>query len=508
MSLTVGGSGRVGGLLFSLLAAACIACGSSDPDRRPNADASRDTTTVEGPLGEWGIPVLATKAVKGAIERLGNPYTDGERLYAHRLGADDEPTHLLRLDPTTGAVLAEHPYEPIPEESYEYDAVGTWLTTGSAIVLLEGDRNDAAILDPDTLAVRSRVALPPNTRSYVPFTGKMDSPIWIGHRRNDVDLAAGVETFMGATNIDTETGVGTTRETPACGTVGGPQPTESLLVVDVNCTEQIAFIDLETGKTDIVPAFQRQTDIGQLGDGTWARWRTLGFVGKIDPSARTFQALDLNAEGPLLGSMGALSLGDGDVWVLGSTADPDLVSVVYRIDPDKVEVVARASSEFGVAVIDGVGYTLNENRQLATFDPASVRGGKPTKVVRPESATVEPHRPRNADEREVIDTFLKVYDHRQSNEAVAELIEDAEQLAPVRTGLVELARTTFPDVVIVVTQVTLSDTRASIVYSFLVNGQPALGTLVGSMRRTGATWKVTRDTLCRFALEASTTPAC
>jgi hypothetical protein len=444
----------------------------------------------------------------GAAPGFGFPVSDGERLYAGRVGPTGPVSHLVRLEPRTGAVLAEYRYEPVPPGS-PFDSNGVWLSTGSAIVLLEGARSEAVILDPDTLEVRRRVALPANSRSYIPWSGRTDSPVWIGHRRNEGDTLLGVHTFMGATRIDPAAGLGETRETPVCGTRGGAQPTPRLLIIDVNCAEQIAFVDLESGATEIVSAFQRQTDIRQLGTKVWARWRTLGFVGTIDPFAKTIKALDLNAEGPLLASMGGLSQGAGSVWVLGEVADPDIPNVVYRIDPRSVTVSGRASKPGGgVAVLDGVGYGFDADGRLATFDPAGVTGGKPTEVIRPELSVTEPHRPRNAAERMVIANFLRVYDHRVPNPEVAALIEDPDTILPVRTKLIELARTAFPGVEVVVTQVSVRGDRASVVYSFLLDGKPALGTLAGSLRRVDGTWKVSRESICRFAIEAAIDPGC
>jgi hypothetical protein len=313
---------------------------------------------------------------------------------------------------------------------------------------------------------------------------------------------------MGATRLDLAKGLAAeTRATPPCGTKGGGQPNATLLVVDVDCAEQIAFIDLETDDTDVISAFQRQTDVIALDSVLWARWQGLGFIGKVDADARTFTALDLNAEGPILESLGALSSGAGSIWIAGNPADTELPRVVYRIDPESVKVTARAINVTDVAIIGDVGYTLTAERRLASFDPSSVNAGRPRSVARPKTAATEPWQPRNADERAAIDAFLRVYDRDRSDEEVAPLLEDAAAMTPMRTQMVEFARR-FPDLEVVVTQASVVDDIASVIYSALVDGRPAFGSVAGSLVRTAGRWKVTKDSFCRFAAEAAIAQQC
>ncbi len=176
--------------------------------------------------------------------------------------------------------------------------------------------------------------------------------------------------------------------------------------------------------------------------------------------------------------------------------------ILYRIDPKTVAVTGRAWTNGTVAFIGDTGYSWDDTGRVATFDAASVDGAAPTELVRPKVQTARPFKPHNATERAVIATFARVFDHKVSNAKAAPYLENAAELAPVRTKLTTLARTLYKSLKLSVTEISVSGDKASLAYSFLLNGAPAFVPLVASMSKQNGKWIVSEDSVCQLAATA------
>jgi hypothetical protein len=345
--------------------------------------------------------------------------------------------------------------------------------------------------------------MPPNTRLDMTRIAP-HAEVWVGHRRYDEDAIAGVDTFVGISHVDPDAGkIVETREMQPCGAKGAAQ-VDDLLVVSPECTHQLTVINLKTGSTEIVPSFQHDTDLHPLGDNVWLRWTELGFIAKFDPKTKTMKTLDLNADGPLLRAAYVADRTRGDtVWAFGFPADPDLPDVIYRIDPDTVAVTARGFVPDRLSIVDGVGYTITTDGRVARLDLDGVQGGAPPDVVRPSPIEAKPFQPRTADERDVLETFSRVFSPAVTNADAAPYLEDAAGLDAVRTNLGDLARRIGDSLQLVVTQVTIRGDTASISYSYMLDGKIAFVPFAGSLQRVGDKWIVSRASMCRLAQQAA-----
>jgi hypothetical protein len=484
-----------------------IATAGCDPDRS-HSSPSWSTETVRlvaapvpGPLQQYNIPDLAVRALPESRDFYQYVSTDGRRLYAERK-VRDRKTHLVRFNPATGEVVAEYRYRKLPRRT-PYNPGGDWVTTSSGVVVLDGDRKTVAVLDPETLAVRRRVRLPRNTRSELPSHHQNQGPIWVGHKSFDYDSFRERYTRRATTRIDTaKLRVDKTHRLPACGTKGGVQPTATQLVVPVECSYQLAVVDVASGKTELTPAFSARAEVALIDGEVWVRWGSLGYLAKLDPDTGKLTTIDLNAGGPPLHSVYALVSGAGSVWVVGSPVEESPVRVLFRIDPETVTVTARAWTDGSMTILGDTGYAWDEQDRLSTFDPASVNASPPTEVVRPEVPSATQHEPRNAAERAVIATFSRVFDPAVSNRKAAPYLEDAAELRPVRTKLTTLARTLYESLRLVITEVSVTGDEASLAYTFLLNGAPAFVPLAGSLNRTGGKWVVSAESVCQLAVTA------
>jgi len=412
------------------------------------------------------------------------------------------PSHLVRVDTRTGRVVAQRAVRP-PQGPY--GMLPNWATTGSEVILLDGDRSTALVLDPDTLAERDAIPLPANARAELTDDGKLRA-VWISHALRSPDQLAGITTATGVTRLDLTPGTaGPMRPVGPCGVWNAVQPTRSRLVVMLKCTNQLGVLDLESGKLHVVPSIQYEADLGQVDDRVWMRWSELGFVGVLSHRGDELQTLDLNAEGPLLGGIFNIQRAAGSIWVTGRPADPALPGVVYRIDPKKVVVTARAWTTDAVAVTERRGFGYRDGRIVA-WDPATVDGGAPKHAVRPSPTHPVRYRPRTSGERAVRDAFMTVFDPETSNAAAAPFLEDAASLANVRTALAATAQQ-FPGVEVVVTRIAINGARAAVAYSLAVDGMLAFVPLTGAAERVDGRWVVTRSSLCRLAAVANL-PGC
>jgi hypothetical protein len=486
-------------LAFAVVAAACSGSGSeSAAESKPRQQRlSARPSASRAPLG---IPVIETTLLPDSPDRVRSLQTDGKHLYLYR-EINNEPTSYARVDPKTGQVLAEIPIRPLPA-GLPYDSPAAVQPTGDEVLFADGERSVILVLDPDTLQLRRRIALPPNTRTDLIRVAGPNASIWIGHRRYDADILAGITARLGISLIDPDAGrVVETKNLPPCGAKGAVQVGE-LLVFSPECTNQLTVTNLESGTSEVVPSFQHDTDLHPIRDTVWLRWTELGFIARFDPKTKAMETIDLNAGGPLLQSAGIAKESRGSLWAFGHPADTDLSSVIYRIDPDAVTVTARGWLPAGSLVLGEFGYTV-KNGRLARFRLSDVEGGAPSDLVRPSPVESKPFTPRAADEREVLQTFSLVFDPNVSNAEAAPYLERTPGLDALRSNLVDLARRIGPSLKLIVTHVTVGDDNATVSYSYMLDGKIAFVPFVGSLRRVDDKWLVSRDSLCRLAEQAA-----
>lgn len=463
---------------------------------------------VPEPPPEWKIPQLELTALPEAgVDELQFLGTDGTHLYAER-EIDGFETHFVRVDRDTGAVAAEYEVRDVPVGT-PYDPGTSWTINPDGVVLLDGDRETVAVLDSETLAVRRRVPLPENTRNALPPHSQNAGPVWVGHRTYDFDSFQGRYTRRATTLIDVKKARAVkTLKLPACGSKGGVQPDRATLVLHLECSHQLAVIDVPTGKKRMIPSFQFGADISLIGSTPWFRWNELGYLGRLNPDTGKLKTLDLSAGGPPLRNIYNLIGGDGSVWIRGTPVDDTLPGVLFRIDPATMKVTARAWINGTFTIIGDIGYSWDEDGRLASFDPATVRGAAPKATIRPKVERIRPHQPRNRTERAAIRTFEQVFDFRVSNARVADSLEGAEELEPIRTKLTTLAKTLYKSIDFVITDVTVKGDQAALAYTFTLNGSPAFVPLTGSLTRRDGKWIVSKDSVCQLAITAGIAPEC
>jgi hypothetical protein len=375
------------------------------------------------------------------------------------------------------------------------------MVTDSGVVALDGDRKIARILDLDTLRVVRDVPLPANSRTDVSDDGTVAGPFWVGHRRFDYDELAGKETYIGATRV-VPAGSPETRSVPPCGAANGVQPDARTLVVNVECAYQIAIIDLPTGSVTTLPSMLSRVDITLQGGDVWARWKNLGYIGRLDLVHRRMTMLDLNADGPLLAGIFGLHMDDGAIWVSGVPADSSLPHITYRIDPRTVRVTARVWSN-SLAILNGKGFTVSDDGGLETFDPAAISGDAPRDVVRPSTDPPKKFTPQNATQQEVLRDFYDVYDPSVPNGTAARHLPNDPRLLLLRTKLIKLAHDVYKGVRVVVTDLAVQNGRASVSYTFELGTTAAFFPLSAQLVQTGTGWIVTTESICYLASAAA-----
>ena len=67
-------------------------------------------------------------------------------------------------------------------------------------------------------------------------------------------------------------------------------------------------------------------------------------------------------------------------------------------------------------------------------------------------------------------------------------MEEAETLGPVRQAVVDLVHTTFPDLRLLVSNVSVSGDRASVAFDYTLHGAPAFVPFSGEMRLVAGHW--------------------
>src|SRR5262249_47866409 len=151
--------------------------------------------------------------------------TDGEHLYARQMRGN-VAARFVRLNLSTGAVVSSYAIRQ-PPLGTPYNIENKTFSPGlltHAVVMLDGDRTEAELLDPLTLSVQRRVPLPADARNS---TGGdafgAASALWIGHTQWNTDELAGKQTFVGITQLQPDGSLRPSRSVPECGTYGGYQ---------------------------------------------------------------------------------------------------------------------------------------------------------------------------------------------------------------------------------------------------------------------------------------------
>ena len=159
---------------------------------------------------------------------------------------------------------------------------------GGRVVVLDGARDDAIVLDADTLEEVGRIAIPAGRRTEVPgdtITG--GHGFWIGHKTYDIDALAGNRTAVGLSRIDVRhMAITASLPTPACGSKGGIEVDVSTLVDATECSYEVEIRDLRRGATRSLPGYQVRPEVALLGGRAWVRWSDVGYAGSLDTAKR------------------------------------------------------------------------------------------------------------------------------------------------------------------------------------------------------------------------------
>jgi hypothetical protein len=481
------------GAIALLFAVGCG--GTSSPTNPASREAEATTSTEAAPTdttpGRWGIPEVTGELLAPATRQWVALVVQSGRIYAKFVDANAEFAAIARFDPDTGEVVAERTMAPF--ENY--------FTTDAGVVVLEKDRSRFSVYDLDTLEPVRTITLGVNERANMPADQSEDpGPLWIGLRGFHDDQLAGRVTRYGAVRLDIASGqVGEILDLPLCGGASVVQ-VEDQLIAAIACTNQLATRGLRADSTtEVRPALPVLPVFMRRGEDVWMRWDQFGVIGRWRDGKIT--TLDLNVEGPPIVDLDRFRDGPGGIWIAAKSTDQTAPWLVHRIDPEKMVVTARVWMHSSPHFIGEVGYTKIDG-QLVRFDPATVRGHAPSKVVRPELRTPDAFVARTDEERAVVEVATKVLSPDGNPEDLAVHLEDAEALAPIRQRLMEVAGV-FPELELRVTAVGVQEDTASVAYIYLSRGQVAFVPFSASLVRTNGRWMVTRDSVCALARKAA-----
>ena len=479
-------------LVMAILLAGCS--GSDEPALgAPSTPPPESTETAGEPAGPHGIPVLDTQEVAflgdewaGMNARNGISARNG-RLYLGR-SIDEATTEIVRVDPDTGEIVARR---TLPK-------LQVWSVRDAGVLTQAPDRRSFEVLDLDTLEPLRQFTLPEDARAYVGSAST--EPMWVGLRRFDEDQLQGIFTRMGAAQIDIDAGeVTRSVDLPPCGARNAVEPRPGTLVASNECTNQIMVVDLDTGELTTRPGFPTAAFLSGFGEQVWMRWNSYAVVARwVDGELIT---LDINGDGPHVTNLVGFIWADDHVLLNSDTEDASLPRLLHRIDPETVTVVGRAwipptstfDGDVGYAVVDGM---------LVRMDPTEVTEAQPATVERPEPGLPDAVEAETPEEVAAIEAFRKVFDPSVPQEEVAPLLEDAEELASVRTDLASVAGM-FPGLEMRITAIAVDGEAASLAYLFVADGDAPFAPLTGSLERVDGNWVVSRETVCRLAREAA-----
>src|SRR4029078_10186227 len=131
------------------------------------------------------------------------------------------------------------------------------------------------------------------------------------------------------------------------------------------------------------------------------------------------------------------------------------------------------------AVVNGTGYMVGADGTLLRFDPDSVRGGAPTRLDRPSRDPSPAFVANRASEQAALTAFELVMSPSVPSSRAAAHLQDARELAPLRSQLGAAAGRLFGAVELVVTDVAVQGDEASITYEYRVNGGSAFAPFSG-----------------------------
>lgn len=462
--------------------------GIAADSRRPATEA---TELTDATPGRWGIPEVEGELLAPATRPWVALAVQSGRLFAKFVDANAGVAAIARFDPDTGEVVAERTMAPF--ENY--------FTTDSGVVVLEKDRSRFSVYDLDTLEPVRTITLGLNERANMPADQSRDpGPLWVGLRGFHDDQLAGRVTRYGAVRLDIASGeVGEILDLPLCGGASVVQVKDQL-VAAIACTNQLATRGLDTdSEVEVRPALPVLPVFMRRGREVWMRWDQFGVIGRWREGEIT--TLDLSADGPPIVDLGQLVDGPDGIWIPSRPADESLPWLVHRVDPEKMVVTARVWMSSTPQFIGDVGYIHIEGR-LVRFDPATVRGHAPSKVVRPELRTPDAFVAQTDDERAVIEVTTKVLSPGGSDEDLSAHLEGFEELRPIRHRLMEVAAV-FPELELRVTAVGVQEQTASVASVYLSRGQVAFVPFSANLVRINGTWIVTRDSVCALARKAA-----
>ncbi len=468
-----------------------------------------DITTVEVPVisttttvdvrSQWDIPIL--QAIETVSDR---PYFNLVELGGVGYGLTELVTGESRLDRVSladGAVSASIPIGSTTGGPFQFLI---FQTVWDQLILTNADHSLLQLIDPESLSLASEIWLPPNARVVRINEAAEEGMIWLASKAYDTNIRQGISDDRAALKLDLATGqITERREVPGGGANSALTLPDGSVLVGVEGLNQLLRLDSASYKSDLFAAFPRGGTIRQVGDYVIGIWSQLGVVALIDPATIDLTAIDLNFEGPSLFSATRQVILAGDIWLIGQPANLAIGSVLFRIDPVDMAIVARAfiPTSNNVLAVDG-SLILAGSSGLFRVDPSSVVGGAPSTVERPELPEVREAIPENETDVEIIAAFNLVWDITQpTTPEVLALLAEPGEAVPLRDAIVERGAALFPGVVPVIMAVTVEPDRASFAYSFLLNDVPVGFSLTGTFINRGGDWKLTTDSLCLLATE-------
>lgn len=476
--------------------AVCIAgllAGCNGSPHVSTGAATASTTTLSG--SSDAIPTAATTPLPDSPPGLVTVRAGGGRLYAAAT-ANGPRVEIMRLDPDSGATLAS---------GVVVDVYG-WVPTPDGVLVSHTDLNHFSVLDVDTLALRHEIPLPDGARAALYRELVHSEATWVGANRRDEDQVAGRYTPMAAFRLDLAAGkVVDRRDTPPCGPHSATEISAKLLMVLV-CSYQITRIDLTTGAVESTAGFPSAGSAAAFGDDAWFRWKSFGYLARItDAGGRgafeRIETLDLNTDGPVLIDLSGFDrLGDS-IFIAGNPSGLEK-RLLFRIDRRDFEVIGRAWLPGPHAIIGDLGYALDAGA-LVSFDPDSVRGAAPRRVVRPRRGPPAEVTARTPEEKVAVEAFGAVWDVGRTNQDVAAFLGNDLQLLDIRSKLVALVNDLYPGVTTRVTAIDVSDDKASISYVFIRDGELIFPPFTATLTRIDDGWQVDRDAVCQLATKAA-----
>ena len=409
------------------------------------------------PTDQWAIPFAEVEPLGPNDQRFITLRSDGTSLFAMTLPGEDGSSEVLRIDPDTGEIVVRMPVVTPPADGPFNENL---LQVGPfGVVLLDGDRTVARILDPTTLTA-TNVALPADARNQ--FADSVDgNVVWALQKQWDFDRGHGIFTQTSVTGIDTQTGqIVTEIDLPGAGATGFAV-TETHTIATLESVYQIGIGERGSSSAlKVYPSFPIPAVVTMVEGEPWVTWRRIGYTSVLDVATGELNTLDIGADGPPLRTVSTPRYAGGFVWSLASPIDGSLPKLLVRIHP--------------------------------------------TETVRPKRPSYDQYEPQTDDETAAIEAFVSVMESSHLSVDVAGAIQSGDQLVETRDQLIEIAVAVFGGLVPTVTTFNQDGDSATLVYVFLTDGVPAIFPLTATMNRdeTGA-WKITSRSFCNLVNQAA-----